>query len=245
MLHHPAFDPVALHLGPLKVHWYGLMYLCACAAAWWLASGRAKRAESPVKPDQLEDLIFNGALGVVLGGRLGYVLLYGSSHAGDDPLWIVRIWEGGMSFHGGLVGVMIAMWWFARSRAQPLGSVLDFVAPIVPLGLGFGRIGNFIGQELWGRPTDLSWGMVFPRDPSGLARHPSQLYQAFLEGVLLFAVVCGSRRALVRAGPWVVCSFRFTGSSAFWSSSCASPMRVSASWLSAGSHAGSSTACRC
>jgi phosphatidylglycerol:prolipoprotein diacylglycerol transferase len=189
MLHHPDFDPVAIHLGPLKVHWYGLMYLCAFAAAWWLASGRAKRADSPVKPDQLEDLIFNGALGVVLGGRLGYVLLYGSGHAAEDPLWMLRIWEGGMSFHGGLVGVMIAMWWFARSRGQPLGAVLDFVAPIVPLGLGFGRIGNFIGQELWGRATDLPWGMVFSRDPLALARHPSQLYQAFLEGVLLFAIL--------------------------------------------------------
>ena len=189
MLHHPAFDPVALHLGPLKVHWYGLMYLCAFGAAWWLARGRAARPGAPVTPAQIEDLIFYGALGVVLGGRFGYVLLYGAGHLADNPLWILRIWEGGMSFHGGLVGVMLAMWWFARTHGQAIGTILDFVAPIVPLGLGFGRIGNFIGQELWGRPTDLPWGMVFPRDPLGLARHPSQLYQAFLEGAVLFAIV--------------------------------------------------------
>jgi phosphatidylglycerol:prolipoprotein diacylglycerol transferase len=189
MLQHPAFDPVAIQLGPLKVHWYGLMYLLAFISAWWLASRRARLPGAPVSNDQLEDLIFYGALGVVVGGRLGYVVLYGAGHAHEDALWILRIWEGGMSFHGGLLGVMLAMWWFARKQKQAFGSILDFVAPIVPLGLGFGRIGNFIGQELWGRPTELPWGMVFPRDPLGLARHPSQLYQAFLEGVVLFAIL--------------------------------------------------------
>ncbi len=189
MLHHPAFDPVAVAIGPLKVHWYGLMYLAAFASAWWLARLRARRPGSPVTEAQIEDLIFWGAIGVVVGGRLGYVLFYGFAHFQGDPLWLFRVWEGGMSFHGGLLGVGVALWWFARSRACRIADILDFVAPIVPLGLGFGRIGNFIGQELWGRPTDLPWGMVFPRDPLALARHPSQLYQAALEGLLLFAVL--------------------------------------------------------
>jgi len=189
MLHHPAIDPVAIAIGPLKVHWYGLMYLAAFASAWWLARRRSLRSDSPLAPDDVEDLIFWGAIGVVVGGRLGYVLLYGLDHLLADPLWLFRIWEGGMAFHGGLLGVMLAMLWFARSRGRHVGDVLDFVAPIVPLGLGFGRIGNFIGQELWGRPTDLPWGMVFPHDKLGLARHPSQLYQAALEGLLLFLLL--------------------------------------------------------
>lgn len=189
MLRHPNFDPVAIALGPVKVHWYGLMYLAAFAAAWWLGRLRARRPGAPLTPEQVEDLILWGAIGVVVGGRLGYALFYGFDHLVADPLWLFRIWEGGMSFHGGLLGVIVGMWWFARSQGQALGDMLDFVAPIVPLGLGFGRIGNFIGQELWGRPTDLPWGMVFPRDPLGLARHPSQLYQAALEGLLLFVLL--------------------------------------------------------
>jgi len=189
MLHHPDFDPVAIALGPLKIHWYGLMYLLAFGSAWLLGRRRAARPGSPMSAEQIEDLIFWGALGVVLGGRLGYVLFYGWDHFVDDPLWALRIWEGGMAFHGGLLGVGVAMWWFGRQRAIAIGDMFDFVAPIVPLGLGFGRIGNFIGQELWGRATDLPWAMVFPRDPLGLARHPSQLYQAALEGLLLFALV--------------------------------------------------------
>ena len=189
MLHHPNFDPVAVQLGPLKVHWYGLMYLLAFAAAWWLARLRARRPGAPLTPEQVEDLIFWGAIGVVVGGRLGYVLFYGFDHLAADPTWLLRVWEGGMAFHGGLLGVIAVMWWFARKHGQHIGDIFDFVAPIVPLGLGFGRIGNFIGQELWGRPTDGPWGMVFPRDPEQLARHPSQLYQAALEGAVLFAAV--------------------------------------------------------
>jgi phosphatidylglycerol:prolipoprotein diacylglycerol transferase len=189
MLQHPDFDPVAVAIGPLKVHWYGLMYLAAFASAWWLARLRCRRAGAPIEEAQVEDLIFCGAIGVVVGGRLGYVLLYGFEHLLADPLWLFRIWEGGMAFHGGLLGVLVALWWFARSRDTPLGAIFDFVAPIVPLGLGFGRIGNFIGQELWGRATELPWGMVFPRDPLGLARHPSQLYQAALEGLVMFVVL--------------------------------------------------------
>lgn len=186
MLQHPAIDPVAIAIGPLKVHWYGLMYLAAFASAWWLARLRSRRPGAVLAESDVEDLIFYGAIGVVVGGRLGYVLLYGLDEFLADPLWLLRIWEGGMAFHGGLLGVLVAMWWLAASRGKPLGAIFDFIAPIVPLGLGFGRIGNFIGQELWGRATDLPWGMVFPRDPLGLARHPSQLYQAALEGVVLF-----------------------------------------------------------
>lgn len=189
MLQHPDFDPVAIAIGPLSVHWYGLTYLAAFASAWMLASLRSRRPGAPISAAQVEDLVFWGAIGVVLGGRLGYVLFYGLDHLLQDPLWLLRIWEGGMSFHGGLLGVAATMWWFARSHACAAGELADFVAPIVPLGLGFGRIGNFIGQELWGRATDLPWGMVFPRDPLALARHPSQLYQAALEGLLLFLIL--------------------------------------------------------
>jgi len=196
MLHHPNFDPVAVQLGPLKVHWYGLMYLLAFAAAWWLARLRARRPGAPLSPEQVEDLIFWGAIGVVVGGRLGYVLFYGFDHLVADPTWLLRVWEGGMAFHGGLLGVIAVMWWFARRHGQHIGDIFDFVAPIVPLGLGFGRIGNFIGQELWGRPTDLPWGIVFCNrtieatygscPAGGYSRHPSQLYEAALEGLFLF-----------------------------------------------------------
>lgn len=194
MLTYPAIDPIAFSVGPLSVHWYGLMYLCAFASAWWVAMARAEQPWSPVNKAQVEDLIVYGAMGVVLGGRLGYVFFYNFDHFLQDPLWLLRIWEGGMSFHGGLLGVALAVWFYARrlQRNNPNVSFLslgDFVVPLVPLGLGFGRLGNFIGQELWGRATDVSWAMVFPRDPLGLPRHPSQLYQFALEGVLLFALV--------------------------------------------------------
>ena len=194
MLRHPDIDPVAVEVGPLAIHWYGLMYLAAFASAWWLAKRRARLEWTPLKPGQVDDLVFFGALGVVLGGRLGYVFFYNFPQFLDNPLWLFAVWEGGMSFHGGMLGVIGMLWWYAhRIRVSP-GAMLDFVAPLVPLGLGFGRLGNFIGQELWGRETDLPWGMVFPRDPEQLARHPSQLYQAFLEGLLLFIIVYGFAR---------------------------------------------------
>lgn len=189
MLRHPDFDPVAFSLGPIAVHWYGLMYLLGFGAAWWLAQRRARRPDSPVTPAQVEDIIFYGAIGVVVGGRLGYVLFYGFERLLADPLWLLRVWEGGMAFHGGMLGVIVAMLIYARRHAIHPGRLLDFGAPLVPIGLGLGRLGNFIGQELWGRATTGPWGMVFPADPAGVPRHPSQLYQAVLEGAVLFAVL--------------------------------------------------------
>ena len=191
MLQYPDFNPVALSLGPLNVHWYGVMYLCAFVSAWFIGAHRAKAEGSVIKPAQIENLITYGAMGVILGGRFGYVIFYNFDYWMRDPLWLFRIWEGGMSFHGGLLGVIVAMVVYANRIHKPFIAVMDFVAPLVPLGLGFGRLGNFIGQELWGRVTDVPWAIVFPKamDPEGVARHPSQLYQAGLEGLLLFIVV--------------------------------------------------------
>ena len=186
---YPDIDPVAISLGPLDIHWYGLMYLFGIAGAWLLAMRRARRPYSVVNRQQVENLITYVAFGVILGGRLGYVLFYHFDYWLSDPLWLLRVWEGGMSFHGGLLGVILALWLYARRIKQSFIALNDFIAPLVPIGLGFGRIGNFIGQELWGRPTDVPWAMVFPNDPSGLARHPSQLYQATLEGLVLFVIL--------------------------------------------------------
>ncbi|MCB1701441.1 MAG: prolipoprotein diacylglyceryl transferase [Halioglobus sp.] len=189
MLPYPEIDPVAIALGPVKVHWYGLAYLAGLAFAWWLAVRRSRLPGAAVQREQVDDLIFFGALGVVLGGRIGYALFYGGDRMADDPTWLLRLWQGGMSFHGGMLGVILAMYIFARRRNIGVGALLDFVAPLVPVGLGLGRLGNFIGQELWGRPSDVPWAMIFPRDPLQLARHPSQLYQFALEGVLLGVIL--------------------------------------------------------
>lgn len=188
MLAYPQIDPVAIHLGPVKVHWYGLMYLVGFVLFWWFGKVRARRDDTPVSPAQISDLLFYGMLGVILGGRLGYTLFYNLPHFLADPLIVFRIWEGGMSFHGGLLGALIAMWVYQRRFGIGFWPIMDFVAPLVPLGLGAGRIGNFINAELWGRPTDLPWAMVFPGG-GPLPRHPSQLYEALLEGLVLFAIL--------------------------------------------------------
>lgn len=189
MLSYPNIDPVAIAIGPLKVHWYGIMYLVAFGAAWWLGNKRASKPDSVFTKEQVSDLIFYGALGVVLGGRFGYVIFYNWATFVQDPLWLFEVWTGGMSFHGGLLGVGVAIWLFSRKTGHSFFTIADFVAPIVPIGLGAGRLGNFIGGELWGRATDLPWGMIFPVDRLQLVRHPSQLYQLFLEGIVLFTVV--------------------------------------------------------
>lgn len=189
MIAYPEIDPVAVALGPIKVHWYGLTYLGGLFFAWWLATKRAQRADSPIERGQVDDLIFFAAMGIVLGGRLGYALFYGFDRLLAEPLWLLRVWEGGMAFHGGLLGVIAALWFFCRRHQINFGALADFVAPLTPVGLALGRLGNFIGQELWGRPSDVPWAMVFPKDPLGLARHPSQLYQFALEGCLLFVIL--------------------------------------------------------
>jgi phosphatidylglycerol:prolipoprotein diacylglycerol transferase len=189
MIAYPVIDPVAVELGPLKVHWYGLTYLAGLAFAWWLAMRRSARTDTPIQRGQVDDLIFYAAVGIVAGGRLVYALFYGWDRLASDPTWLFRVWEGGMAFHGGLLGVITAIAVFARRHQIPFGALADFVAPLAPVGLALGRLGNFIGQELWGRPSDVPWAMVFPRDPMGLARHPSQLYQFALEGCLLFVLV--------------------------------------------------------
>jgi phosphatidylglycerol:prolipoprotein diacylglycerol transferase len=184
----PNIDPVAIHLGPVKVHWYGIMYVLGFLALWWFGSRRAKRPGSGWTAEQVGDLVFYGALGVILGGRLGYMLFYNLPHYLAFPLDVLKVWQGGMSFHGGLVGVLLAMWYFGRKNGKTFFTVTDFIAPWVPIGLGLGRLGNFINHELWGKVTDAPWGMVF-RDGGPLPRHPSQLYQAALEGLALFLIL--------------------------------------------------------
>ena len=190
MLAHPEFDPVAFALGPVKVHWYGLMYLIAFALGWWLGRVRARDAWRGWSRDDVGDVLFYGALGAVAGGRLGYMFFYDFDRLLADPLSLFMVWRGGMSFHGGLLGVIVAMWWFARSRGRGFFEVADFIAPLVPPGLAAGRLGNFINGRLWGSPSDLPWAMVFPDPLAGaVPRHPSQLYEALLEGVVLFLVL--------------------------------------------------------
>lgn len=189
MLHYPQIDPIALQIGPIAVHWYGLMYLLAFALVWVLGRHQIQRGRTDLTLRDLEDLIFYCVLGVVVGGRLGYVLFYKLDDYLAHPIEIFYLWQGGMSFHGGLIGVIIVLLLFARRRQRPVLEIGDFIAPLIPLGLAAGRLGNFINGELWGRPTDLPWGMVFPQAGDGLARHPSQLYEMGLEGFALFAIL--------------------------------------------------------
>lgn len=193
MLPYPNIDPVAVSLGPVKIHWYGLMYVIGIGAVWFLARRRTGQPGFPWTAEQIEDLIFYTALGLVIGGRVGYILFYNLPAFLQNPLMILRVWEGGMAFHGGMLGAFAGMWLFARRNGNSFFEVSDFIAPYVPIGLFAGRIGNFINGELWGKPTDLPWGMVFPG--AGLEpRHPSQLYEAFLEGIILFIALQWFRR---------------------------------------------------
>lgn len=203
------FDPVAVSIGPLDIHWYGIMYLLAFLSFWIIANQRAVTQRWwGWNTQDVSDVLFYGMLGVILGGRIGYMLFYASDMLIQNPLSLFKVWDGGMSFHGGLLGVIVALLWFARRTRRSFWQVADFVAPMVPLGLAFGRLGNFIGGELWGRPSDVPWAMIFAKSTgfeatektalleawrSGaldhLARHPSQLYQAGLEGLSLFIIL--------------------------------------------------------
>lgn len=188
MISYPSFDPIAFSIGPIHVYWYGIMYLLGFIMAWWLARWRTQHYQLGWTKDDIGDVLFYAALGVIIGGRLGYILIYDTASIQVDPLRALRVWEGGMSFHGGLLGVLVATYLFAKRAHRPFWSVADFLTPLVPVGLGLGRLGNFINGELWGRITDVPWAMVFPR--AGMEpRHPSQLYEFGLEGMLLFGLV--------------------------------------------------------
>lgn len=205
MLTYPTINPVALSLGPLDIHWYGVMYLIGFVGGWWLARLRARRPESSWTKQQVDDLVFYVVLGVILGGRLGYILFYGFENLLADPLSLFRIWEGGMSFHGGLIGVLLAMWIYGKHLSRPFFQLTDFLAPLVPIGLATGRMGNFINGELWGAPGEVPWAMevscerfyALCRDtlllPSNAQftppLHPTQLYESLLEGLLLFLLL--------------------------------------------------------
>lgn len=191
MLPYPNIDPVAVQIGPLKVHWYGLMYALAFASGWLLGQWRLKTSPSPpLTGKEFDDLLIWLIVGLLLGARLGYVLFYSFSYYLAHPLQLLAVWQGGMSFHGGLLGILGAAFFFARRHHKSLFELTDFIAPLAPLGLGAGRIGNFINGELWGRPSDLPWAMVFPGHGAGdIPRHPSQLYEALLEGAVLFVIL--------------------------------------------------------
>jgi len=211
MFVYPNPDPIALSIGSLHVRWYGLMYLLGFLAAWWLARRRAAQPNSTWTPVDVDDLIFYCAVGVIFGGRLGWMLFYGTERILSDPASVLRIWEGGMSFHGGLIGVIVALAAFARSRGRSLVDVFDFTAPLPAIGFGAGRIGNFINGELWGKPTDVPWAVIV----NGVPLHPSQLYEAFLEGLVLFVIVwwftATPRPRWAASGLFLVCYgvFRF------------------------------------
>ena len=191
MLLHPQFDPVAIHLGPLAIRWYGLMYLLAFTQFVMLGRWRIRHTPGEISSEQLDDLLFYGMLGVILGGRLGQVFFYEPGYYFAHPLEILAVWKGGMSFHGGFLGVLVAMVMWSRKNKVTWLTVTDFIAPLVPLGLAAGRVGNFINGELWGRVADpsLPWAMIFPQAGDVAPRHPSQLYHVALEGLALFVIL--------------------------------------------------------
>ncbi|RLJ16921.1 prolipoprotein diacylglyceryl transferase [bacterium endosymbiont of Escarpia laminata] len=230
MLTYPDIDPVLIALGPLKIHWYGVMYLVGFWCGWWLGRVRAKKPGSGWTVTQIDDLVFYIVVGVVLGGRLGYTLFYGFPRFIEDPVTLLKVWEGGMSFHGGLLGVLIAMWLFGRKYGRTFFEATDFIAPLIPIGLGAGRLGNFINGELWGGVTRLPWGMQVPCVEAGdlcsrvgvavdgihsLPVHPNQLYEVLLEGVVLFLVLwifsAQGRPRMAVSGLFLLCygAFRF------------------------------------
>jgi len=188
-LQFPIIDPIIFSIGPIALRWYGMMYLLGFLGAMFIANKAADKSGGEWTRDQVSDLLFYGFLGVILGGRIGYVLFYQWEYFLTDPLYLFQIWQGGMSFHGGLLGVILAVYIFSRKTNKSFLSVGDFVVPLVPIGLATGRLGNFINAELWGRQTDVPWAMVFPTDSLQLPRHPSQLYEFFLEGVVLFFIL--------------------------------------------------------
>ena len=201
---YPHIDPVFLRLGPLQFRWYGLMYLLGLTAGYFLVRRKAAERQIALTPEQLSDMIVYAAVGIFAGGRLGYTLFYNFPYYIQNPLKIVAVWEGGMSFHGGLLGTIIALTLYAKRNGFPIYTVADLATPTVPIGLGLGRIGNFINGELWGRPTDVPWCMVFPQADEA-CRHPSQLYQAAMEGPLLFLIL------------WVLSGRKVPRGVVFWS----------------------------
>ena len=206
----PAIDPVLVEIGPLAIRWYALAYIAGLVLGWLLARALAARDAlwgglSPMTPEDMDDLLFWTTLGVILGGRIGYVLFYNPAYFAAHPAEVLAVWQGGMSFHGGLIGTIVALVLVARMRAIPVLSLFDIAGVVAPIGLLFGRIANFINSELWGRATDVPWAVVFPNG-GGVARHPSQLYEAALEGALLLAIMLwlvnagGLRRPGLAAG---------------------------------------------
>lgn len=211
MLPYPDIDPVIFSIGFVKIRWYGLMYVIGFVLAWWLARKRAAQSGSPINPAQIDDLVFYTMVGVIVGGRLGYCLVYGWDNLTSDPFYIFKITQGGMSFHGGMVGVLVALWFYSRKIGRRFFEVTDFMAPLVPPGLGFGRVGNFINSELWGKATNVPWSFNI----NGVGRHPSQLYEALLEGLLLFVILwffsAKKRPYMAVSGVFLLCYglFRF------------------------------------
>lgn len=190
MISYPSINPIAFHIGPFSIYWYGLMYLVGFVACWGMLALRIKRSPFArgFSLEQLSDIIFYAAIGVIVGGRLGYMLFYAWPSLIENPLSLFKVWQGGMSFHGGLLGVIIALWMYSYKINKSLVDLTDFVAPVVPIGLAVGRMGNFINGELWGRVTDVPWAMIFPNGGE-LPRHPSVLYEFLLEGVAMFVIL--------------------------------------------------------